>query len=171
MRRINDRLILGLLAGLAANLIKETIGEVGVRSGLTSYTCRRMIPLIFLNKKDAKTWKGWVIGTSADMSVAGMIGVLICYTLSLTGRDYGFLKGVMISNGILDQIFNAFARVLPRVRKEPNSNLLCKVIHTVFGIATVFLINALGDPALFGRKPLFTTGERQKNAALANPAK
>ena len=170
MRRINDRLILGLFAGLAANLIKETIGEAGVRSGLTRYTCRRMIPLIFLNKKDAKTWRGWVIGTSADMTVAGIIGVLICYTLSFTGRDYGFLKGVMISNGILDQVFNAFARVLPQVRKEPNSNLLCKLIHMVFGIAAVFFINIFGDPALFIRKPMTPLGE-QNSSALPNPAK
>ena len=60
----------------------------------------------------------------------------------------------MVSNGMLDQVFNAFARILPQVREDPNSNLLCKSIHTVFGINAASIITALGDPGLFGRNPL-----------------
>ncbi len=152
MQRINDRLILGLIAGLGANLIKEAIGETGVRSGLTKYTCRRMIPMLLLNKKDAKTWKGWVVGTTTDMTVAGMIGVITSYTLSSTGKDYSWFKGIMVSNSIMDQFFSVFARALPQVRQDPNSNLLCRGIHTVFGIAAASIITSLGDPSLFEQK-------------------
>lgn len=153
MQPIKDRLTLGLIAGLGANLVKEAIGETGVRSGFNKYTCRRMIPMLLLNKKDAKTWKGWVIGTTTDMTVAGMIGVLTTYTLSYTGKDYRFLKGIMISNGILDQFFTIFARALPQVKKDPNSNLFCRGIHTVFGITAASIITSLGDPSLFKENP------------------
>ncbi len=104
--------------------------------------------MLLLNKKDVKTWKGWVIGTTTDMTVAGIIGVLTSYTLSSTGKDYSWLKGIMISNGILDQVFNVFARALPQVKNDPNSNLLCRGIHTVFGIAAASIITTLGDPSL-----------------------
>ncbi len=153
MQKIKDRIILGLIAGLGANIVKEAIAETGVRSGLTKYTCRRMIPQILLNKKDAKNWKGWVLGTTSDMAVAGMTGILITYILSFTGKDYGMVKGVMVSNGLLDQVFNAFSMFLPDVKKNPNSNLLCKGIHTIFGLTAVSIITALGDPSLFEGKP------------------
>ena len=46
MRKIKDGIILGTIAGLGANLIEEAIAEISVRSGLSQYTCRRVIPLI-----------------------------------------------------------------------------------------------------------------------------
>ncbi|WP_027365059.1 hypothetical protein [Desulfotruncus alcoholivorax] len=153
MQRIKDRITLGLIAGLGANLVKEAIAETGVRSGLTKYTCRRMVPLVLLNKKDAKTWKGWFLGTTTDMTIACLTGVLISYTLSLTGKDYGWLKGTIVGNGVLDQVFNAFTRVLPQVKQNPNSNILCRGIHTVFGITAASIITALGDPTLFKESP------------------
>ena len=152
MQRIKDRLILGLIAGFGANLVKEAIAETGVRSGLTKYTCRRMVPLLLLRKKDANTWKGKVLGTTTDFTVAGMTGVLITYVLSLTGKDYGPLKGAMVANGILDQVFNFYAGLLPEVRKDPNSNLVCRGIHTVFGVTAVYLITWLGNRSLFTRQ-------------------
>jgi len=73
-------------------------------------------------------------------------------TAAWTGRDYSHLKGVIVANGILDQVFNAFARVLPQVRQDPNSNLLCRGIHAVFGITAATLITKLGDRSLFNRQ-------------------
>ena len=151
MRRIKDRIVLGLIAGLGANIVKEAIAETGIHSGLTKYSCRRMIPRILLNKKQANTWKGWVLGTTTDLSFAALTGVLITYTLSYTGKDYSKLKGVVVANGVLDQVYNAFSRILPHVRNEPNSNLLCRAIHTVFGITAASIITSLGDPTLFGK--------------------
>lgn len=177
MHHIKDRLFLGLLAGLGANLVKEAIAETGVHSGLTKYTCRRMIPFILLNKKEAKTWKGWVLGTTTDMTVAGLTGILLTYTLSFSGKDYSKLKGILVSNGILDQVFNAFARTLPHVKKEPNSNLLCRGIHAVFGITAASIITSLGDPALFGenysllaeKEDQPNTWQKETNSDLHNP--
>ncbi len=143
MQRIKDRLFLGLIAGLGGNLVKEAIAETAVYFGLTKSTCRKMIPLILLNKKDAKTWKGSVLGITTDMTVAALTGVLITYTLSFSGKDYSRLKGIMVSNGILDQVFNAFSRLLPQAKKEPNSNLICRGIHTVFGITAASIITSL----------------------------
>lgn len=151
MRRIKDRIVLGLIAGAGANIVKEAIAETVIHSGLTKYSCRRMIPRILLNKKQANTWKGWVLGTTTDLSVAAMTGVLITYTLSFTGRDYSKLKGAVVANGVLDQVYNAFSRILPHVRNEPNSNLLCRGIHTVFGITAASIITSLGDHTLFGK--------------------
>ncbi len=149
MRRIKDRLILGLIAGFSANLIKEAIAETGVRTGITKYSCRRMIPFILLNKKDAATWKGKVLGTTTDFTLAGLTGVLLTYTLSFTGKDYSHLKGIMVANGLLDQVYIAFARLLPQVRQDPNGNLLCRGIHTIFGITAASIITFLGDHTLF----------------------
>ena len=149
MRRLNDRVIVGVIAGLGANLLKEGIAETSVRSGLSKYTCRRMIPLVLLDKKYAKTWKGWVIGTSTDMSVAAFTGILIAYMLSYTGRDYAKIKGTIVATGLLDQVFNFFSAILPQVRKDPNSNVICKAIHLVFGITAASIITRLADPSLF----------------------
>jgi hypothetical protein len=162
MHRIKDRLILGLIAGLGANLIKEAIAETGVHSGLAKYTCKRIIPLVLLNKKEAKTWKGWALGITSDMTIAGLTGILLTYILSFTGKDYSRLKGIIVSNGILDQVFNAFSMTLPQVKKDPNSNLLCRGIHAVFGITAAFIITSLGDPTLFG-KNYSLPEEKQKN--------
>lgn len=164
MYRIKDRLILGLIAGLGANLIKEAIAETGVYSGLTKYTCRRMIPQVLLNKKEAKTWKGLALGTTTDMTIAGLTGILITYTLSFSGKDYSKLKGILVSNGLLDQVFNVFTRFLPDVKKEPNSNLLCRGVHAVFGITAASIITSLGDPALFGQNHSSLQGRKRRKA-------
>lgn len=149
MQKIQDRLFLGLVAGFGANLIKEIIAETAIRSGISKYSCRRIIPHIVMDPKDAKTWKGWVVGTTTDFTVAGLIGILTVYTLTNTGKDYKFIKGIMLSNGILDQVFNMFSVKLPKVKKDPNSNLLCKGIHTVFGVTAASIITNMGDPNLF----------------------
>ena len=149
MQKIKDRIILGTIAGIGANLVKEVIAETSVRSGFSKYTCRRMIPLTVLSKKHAKTWKGWIIGTSTDMAIAGFTGIMLTYTLSYTGTDCAKLKGALISGGILDQVFNMFSRVLPEVKKEPNSNLVCKAIHQIFGATAASIITTLGASSLF----------------------
>lgn len=147
--KIKDRLLLGVIAGFGANLVKEAIAETAIRSGITKYSCRRVIAEMVLSPEDAKSWKGWIVGTTTDFTVAGLIGILTVFTLTQTGRDYGWMKSVMISNGILDQVFNAMARVLPKVRNDANSNILCKGIHTVFGLATALIIDRIGSPSVF----------------------
>ncbi len=171
MQHIKDRLLLGLIAGLGANLLKEAIAETGIRSGLSKYTCKRMIPLVLLNKKEAKTWKGRALGITTDMTIAGMTGVLITYTLSFSGKDYSWLKGIMVSNGVLDQVFNAFTRVLPQVRQDPNSNLLCRGIHAIFGITAASIITSLGDPALFRGSSQLTNSDVRQNSDVVIPLK
>lgn len=149
MLKIRDGLLLGAVVGIGANLVKEAIAETAIGLGVSKYSCRRIIPRLVFSKKKAKGWKGWVMGTTTDFTVACATGVLIVYTLRKTGKDYAWLKGIMVSNGILDQLFNGFARILPEVKEDPNSNLLCKMIHSIFGITAVSLINRLGNPSLF----------------------
>lgn len=163
MQRIKDRLLLGVVAGVGGNLVKEVIAESSIRSGLSKYSCRRMVPHLVLSEKDAKSWKGWIIGTTTDFSVACATGTLLVYTLTHTGKDYSWLKGIIVSNGILDQVFNAFSTLLPQVKKDPNSNILCKLIHTLFGITTASIITKLGSDSLFTKKsrPLHTDREEQ----------
>lgn len=152
LERIKDRLLLGLIAGLGANVLKEAIAETGVRSGLTKFTCRRMIPLLITTKKQAYTWKGTVLGTTTDMTVAGLTGIMITYTLTWTGKDYHWLKGIIVGNGVLDQVYNLLTVLLPHVKQDPNSNLLCRLIHSVFGVAAASIIVNLGDPVIFERQ-------------------
>lgn len=153
MKKIKDGLLLGVIAGLGANLVKEVIAETSIGLGLSKYSCRRMIPHIVLPEREAKTWKGWIIGTTTDISVACGTGILLVYTLIYTGKDYAPLKGILVANGILDQVFNAFTQVLPAVKKDPNSNILCKMIHTLFGITTASIITRLGHETLFQKTP------------------
>lgn len=166
--RIKDRLLLGLIAGLGANFIKEAIAETSINSGLTKYSCRRMIPLVLYskNKKRAENWKGRALGTTTDMTIAGLTGILITYILSTTGKDYGRMKGILVSNGLLDQVFNSFTIALPQVRRDPKSNLLCRGIHAVFGITAASIITYLGDPALFGKKHLSKENESREPIEL-----
>lgn len=149
MRRIKDTLVIGLIAGLGANLVKESIGETMIRSGVTKYSCRRMIPMIIVDKKNQKNWKGQFLGTTTDMTVAGLTGILIAEILAKTGKEYGLLKGIMVGNGLLDQVFNVFSIILPEVRKDPLSNIVCRGIHSVYGALAASIILRIADPSIF----------------------
>jgi len=91
LHRIKDRLLLGLIAGFGANLIKEAIAETGLRTGLSKYTCKRMIPLVLLNKKEATTWKGKVLGATTDFVESEEVGPFLGLPPSARSNgSYGF---------------------------------------------------------------------------------
>lgn len=149
MRRIQDPILLRVISGVGANIVKEALAETAVSLGWAKTTCRRMAARPFFSPQAARSTGGMVIETMTDLAVAATSGVLITYVLTLTGQDHATFKGVAVSNGILDNLFGIFAKLGKVQEADVSSNLLCRGIHMVFGVVSAALITRLGDPGLF----------------------
>lgn len=154
MRRINDRLILGVLAGVLGNLPKAAVELAGKMTGWAESDCPDRAAGMLVPRRQVHSKKGRIIGRVADMVMAAMLGVATTYALSATGKDKAVLKGVVLGQTMWTMLYGVLGTLgTTRVRTvQPRTALTELVGHTVYGAATAGLAVALGDPGLFTGK-------------------
>jgi len=155
--KIKDRVTLGIVAGLAGNLVKTIIDEISVKKKISQQSFRGTAAGVWVkNKKEATNIKGQFLGGLLDFGMGSIGGVGTVYLLSKTGRDSLVTKGLL--SGITMGSFITFALgALPQntVRpKDAASNLSYMVSHAAYGIVTTFIAAKLGDSSLYDIKPV-----------------
>ncbi|NLO89761.1 MAG: hypothetical protein GX088_05460 [Clostridia bacterium] len=150
--KIRDRLILGLLSGIIANMGKNIASSCAEKKGLTQLSYVDAAAGFFLKKRDIKTFPGQLVGILADFSTAITIGIVNTYMLTNTGKDHWFLKGVGIGS-IFWVTFYGFLGGLgknqPVYPVAPRTALSSFLGHVLFGILSNFIVVKLGDESLF----------------------
>jgi len=151
MPKIKDRLVAGLIAGLGANVVKTLIEHVCQSKGLTKETAVKKAAGFFLSSRKANTPKGKMVGIFSDNTIAGFLGVLSSYMLTLTGKDYPVLKGMVIGNIFWSTMYGVMAQLgATKVRSnDPRSFLASMLSHTAFGITSHYLLTKIADPDLY----------------------
>jgi hypothetical protein len=124
--KINDRVLLGIVAGVTGNVFKMAVDEVSLRMKISQRSFRSTAAGIWVNKEsEATNSKGQLLGALFDFGMAGLGGIGIVEILTRTGNDHIIAKG--IASGIsIGSIITAMLSAFPtnKVRpKDAASNL------------------------------------------------
>lgn len=162
MKKINDRIMLGLLVGLISNIPKTLSNEYFYRKGLEKRRFGDIVAGIFLPKYRLITKGATVFGIFGEFIISSFLGIPLVYFLSYTGKDkaaikglvtglfgFGFLRGLLANIGI--------GRNYP---KDVVTNAMMSWSSSLWGVTAGLITPLLGDSALF--KP--------KNIVLSNPS-
>jgi hypothetical protein len=157
LMKIKDRFILGLISGLAGNVIKTTLDEISLRNKISKRSFRATAAGVWVaKKKQADAPSGQLLGGIFDFGFASLGGVATVYFLSKTGRDYLLLKGAT-SGLIIGSFITSLLSRLPSNKVTPKdapSNLSYMLSHVFYGIATTGVATYLGHPSIFDTAPL-----------------
>lgn len=153
---IKDRIMLGMIAGIAGNAVKTVIDEVSIKKKISQRSFRETAAGIWVSPKgEATNLKGQILGGLLDFGMASMGGVGIVHLLSKTGRDHVITKGVL-SGIAIGSFITALVSAFPQNRIRPKdaaSNLSYMASHAVYGIAAAAVACELGHPSLFDTAP------------------
>lgn len=179
MFKIKDRVLLGVVAGLAGDIVKTAIDEISHKKKLSQRSFRETAAGVWLQKNsEVKSIKGQTLGGLLDlgMSLAGGIGTV--YLLTETGRDHLLTKGLISGIGLGSFIDLAISS-LPQNKIKPTdatSHLSYMISHALYGLVTTMMVAKLGHPALFDKQPVndyveptvLTTEQQIKEQQLYN---
>lgn len=153
---IKDRIMLGLIAGLAGNAVKTVIDEISIKQKVSQRTFRETAAGVWVSKKSEVTnLKGQILGGLFDFGMASMGGVAIVHLLSKTGRDHVIPKGI-VSGIAIGSTITALLSVSPQNKVKPKdaaSNLSYMASHAVYGVVAAAIAGKLGHPSLFDAEP------------------
>lgn len=163
-KRSKDRLIVGVLAGLAGNAAKLAAVELARRVGWTRVDGPQKAAGMLLTRASRSAPVGRVVGYLSDAVVAVVTGIGITYALSITGGSRAALKGAIIGDAVWCFGYGALASLgASRVAAATPKEAVAEFIgHTVFGAVSGAAATCIGDPALFdGTIPLTSPVPRQ----------
>lgn len=100
MKKIKDRLILGVLSGIGGNLAKHLVQRFAMSKKWAEVDGPARAAGMLVAGHKISTPGGKVVGYLADSVVAGIVGVATVYVLSLTRHDRAKLKGVLTAQTV-----------------------------------------------------------------------
>lgn len=155
MFKIKDRVFLGVVAGLAGNLVKTLIDEISTKQKISQRSFRGTAAGAWVSQKESTITNGQILGGLLDFGMGSMGGVGMVYLLSATGKDHLVTKGILtgISMGSLITFVLSAVPTNKAKPKDAASNLSYLVSHAAYGLVTTFVAAKLGDPSLYDVKP------------------
>ena len=163
MRKIKDRIILGLVIGFIGNISKIVTNELLYRKGIEKKRFGDIVAGIFLPTKQAASKKGTLFGVAGDFAVSAFLGVPLVYLLSFTGKDKAWVKGWLTGAfgfGLFRGVMATFG-IGKTYPKDPITNSLMTMNSSFWGITAGLLAPLIGDERLFRPTP----------STLSNPNK
>jgi hypothetical protein len=153
--KIKDRITLGVIAGLGANIVKLGVEQFFASRKMASQTGITKAAGIHLNKTDSNSTQGKAVGILTDMTIAATLGVVGTYFLTHTGRDNKFLKALALGNMSWGFMYGFLGNLGSSLKKsDPTTSITQWISHTAFALTKLYLIDKLGDERLFKPNPL-----------------
>lgn len=156
MKKIKDRITLGIISGLAGIILKTVSDEIFLRRKISKRSFRETAAGVWVNThRQAKSINGQILGSILDVGM-GMLGsVGQVFILTKTGIDNLLIKGSFFGM-VFGSLTTAFLSALPTNKVKPKdaaSNLSYMISHAIFGLGTTYAISLLGDKSLWDTPP------------------
>lgn len=148
MRKINDKIALGVLAGIVGTIPQLVLNLILTKMGFSKYYAFQLSGSVYLYEHLTTTFWGLVFGGLVWEFMAGGLGIATVYFIKMTGKDFWWLKGVIISNTIMFVLIYGFFFALEAPKIVPwdlGTNLAVLIENLLFGITTSFFIVRYGD--------------------------
>jgi hypothetical protein len=171
VKKISDRLILGAVSGVIANIPKLLIGKGGIKLKISEIDGPEMAAGIFIPPHKLALTSGKVVGHLADMVIAGILGTVTVYTLTITGKDKYALKGVLAGQVMWQGLYGLLTSFGASQVKaySPKTVLNEALSHAVFGLTAAVVAANLGDEKLFtGQIPFIAGTQTPVNQSETN---
>lgn len=147
MITIRDKIALGTFAGFIGSIPGLLVNFLSYQLGHSNYYSFQLAGGVYLLKNLTGSLSGIILGGIAWESMAGFLGILLVYLIHFTGRDYWWLKGIVISNGIFYILIYGFffslggGPVGPKVVPwDIKTNYTVLLENLIFGLTTSYLI-------------------------------
>ncbi|ATW25047.1 hypothetical protein [Candidatus Formimonas warabiya] len=172
MRKIGDRILLGIAAGIICGMPGRVVNDIEYHLRLTDVKYGQMASNLFLPKRKSDTKEARVIGSIVNHTMISLTGILVTYLLSATGRDKAVVKGMGVTSLLWMALFGLGPRLQLTVNsKKPLSSILSFIDHAVFGGLCGFFVSKVGADTLFpdhqvrgkdGKLPLIYSMAKEK---------
>ncbi|MEW5898133.1 MAG: hypothetical protein AB1652_03035 [Bacillota bacterium] len=151
MLKIKDRIILGVISGIVTGTPSKIINSMEYRANLTDVKYGHITSNLFLPKSEVDAPGAKILAALANHVNSSIVGVLITYLLSLTGRDQAMIKGLGVASFSWVIIYGTLSERLGlrRKSKRPLTHLLSFLDHVLFGALCGLFISKCGDDSLF----------------------
>lgn len=132
MKKINDFFFAGIVAGAIGGVCLNLYVYVLVLLGVPTGTYWKAMGGLFYNTQLLQTWLAQIHGLIDSIGVSAANGVLLCYVLIVTGRDYLYTKSLALSAA---GAYFLFLAVYPQTglgKENPYTPWVALFGHTVF---------------------------------------
>lgn len=180
VKKIKDRVTLGIVAGLAGTVLKTISDEIFLRKEISKRSFRETASGVWVStKREAKSPYGQILGSIMDLGL-GMVGSIAqVHLLSKTGKNNLAAKGTFFGitfGATITAMLSGFNsnKVKP---KDARSNLSYLISNTFFGLGTTYAAALLGDESLWDAPPMnnyvrptgLTSAEKEQNKQHQEP--
>ncbi|ATW28469.1 hypothetical protein [Candidatus Formimonas warabiya] len=155
MKKITDRIMLGLVGGFIGNIPKSVFNEILFRKGIETKRYGEIIGGIFMPREEVRSRTGMHFGAGADFVMSSLLGIPLVYLLSFTGKDYYLVKGGL--TGLIGM--GAFRGIIANIGpgktypRDPRTNMTLSLTSTLWGVVSSLAVITLGNKDLFKPKP------------------
>lgn len=151
MKKIADRFVLGIIAGLGGNMAKKVVEKFFNQIGFSQGNGTKTAAGIFLKRSDITTPYGKVVGFVADNMIAAGLGVTCSYWLTLMGKDKYILKGAGLGVAEWASLYGVLSKLgaTSIYPVKPQDAIATFVSHLAFGATKITITTLLGDERLF----------------------
>ena len=173
MKKISDRFLLGVLSGLGANIPKLVIARTAKKLKLVEIDGPEKAAGMLVPPHSLILPAGKIVGYLADSVIAGMLGIVMVYLLSITGKDKAVWKGALAGQSMWVGLYGVLASFgATKVQPVSPTTVLSEFLaHTAYGAAAAALAVTLGAKEIFtGKIPLSAsnqTGSQEHSLKVA----
>ncbi len=149
--KITDRALLGMVAGLGANALKTALSRTTIKMKIAELDGPEIAAGMFLPGHALATTKGQVVGFIADNLIAGILGTVTVYGLTLSGKNSYVLKGALMGQIMWQGLYGITGQMgASQVKPSGARTVLSELVtHTIFGAVAATIAANLGHEVLF----------------------
>lgn len=156
MRKINDRIYLGMISGTVGFVALTLIDVISSSMKISQRSYRTTAAGVWVStRRQAEEWLGQLLGVMMNIGLSMVGGVSVVKLLTTFGRDKLVPKGLFFG-AAFGSIVTAVLSGLSSNKVKPKdawSNLSYMISHFAFGLATIFTAAKIGDDSLFDTPP------------------
>lgn len=137
---LRDRVIIGSLIGILADIVKLTFNYLAFLLNYTNVVFWQLTATRFLENGDLFSPIALLIGGVADLTITAILGVIFLFFIDYTGADYLWIKGIGFGMAVWVGLFGTLLgqSVQGKINQEPSSILVTMVAHFIFGLSLAF---------------------------------
>ena len=137
-----DHFTLWVISGIIGVVVRDLYDLAMVLFAHSKNAIWNIASDIFVSTPQVHTFLGVILGLLADMVVGGLLGILVGFTIKLTGPKNYWLKGLGIGQVAWLFFFGILLHNLPHIEKTApvvaGPNILSYIGHSIFGLVTAW---------------------------------
>lgn len=140
---MKDPVGVGTIAGLVGVLAINLVEYVLLNLNISETPLWHAGGIVFLTEAALQTPLGIAIGIFSHVFIAIVLGVLIAYYISFTGKELAIMKGIgvsLIAGFIVLTIIFPLRGLAADIQQSPGDTFAALIDHTVFGALAGYVI-------------------------------